>query len=92
MPQGVPTAWPSLYHCTASKTSPAVSVSGGKLPSSFPVTGTDTKHFVPAYGPLNFLVEVAQLKGWAVLQVTGRPAEHVGLKKHLITLATSPTS
>lgn len=92
MPQVVPTAWPSLYHCTASETPPAVSVSGGKLPSSFPVTGTGTKHFVSTYSPPNFLVEVARLKGWVVLQVTGRPAAHVSLKKHSITLATSPTA
>lgn len=82
MPQVVPPARPSLYHCTDSKTCPpSKSASSGTLPSSFPMTGTDTKCFVSTYGPSSLLVEMTQLNGWLGLQNIGRPAPHVGLKK-----------
>lgn len=60
---------------------PSISASSGTLPSSFPMTGTDTKCFVSTYGPSSLLVEMTQLKGWLGLQNIGRPPPHVGLKK-----------
>lgn len=72
------------HHCTTAlppKHAPPKSASSGTLPSSFPMTGTDTKCFVSTYGPSSLLVEMTQLKGWLGLQNIGRPAPHMGLKK-----------
>lgn len=74
------------HHCTTAlppkhAPPPPISASSGTLPSSFPMTGTDTKCFVSTYGPSSLLVEMTQLKGWLGLQNIGRPPPHVGLKK-----------